>query len=268
MLEDLNRRLRDVERDDAAESAIYGRPPRRRAEPHPAAPVRQSGARFACPVCGGFCRDFRPFGLGGRRNARCPACGSLERHRFLWLHLRDRLRLTVRRARVLHVAPEPCIRRALTGNPALRYVSVDRFDTTADRTADLKNLPFAAGAFDFVLCSHVLEHIRDDRAAIREMVRVLTPGGRAVVMVPIDMNLPETYEDPSIDTAAGRHRAFGHPYHVRVCGADYPRRLGESGLDVRTVSSSTLSRHRRRLWRINRTVLFDCVKPSRRPSAE
>ncbi len=220
------------------------------------------GNLFSCPVCGGRFRRFLPFGLDGRRNARCPGCGSLERHRFLWLWLRDEYRLLQRRARVLHVAPEPCVRDALAANPGLRYVSVDMFDPAADRAADLTALPFPSGEFHTAICSHVLEHVTDDRAAMAELYRVLAPGGRVVVMVPIDMKRAGTFEDPAIDTAAGRNAAFGHPYHVRICGADYPDRLREAGFLVDPVSSDMLSPHRRRLWRINKTVLFDCRKPA------
>lgn len=219
------------------------------------------GGAFACPVCGGRYRRFLPFGLDGRRNARCPGCGSLERHRFMWMHLRDRHRLLQRHLRLLHIAPEHCVRDALAVNPGLNYVSVDMFDPAADRAADLTALPFRDASFDFAICSHVLEHIEDDRKAMAELFRVLAPGGRAVVMVPIEMERPETYEDMSIDTAAGRDRAFGHPYHVRICGADYPDRLRQAGFAVKLVFSRSMTPHMRRHWRINKTVLFDCSKP-------
>ncbi|MBE9552988.1 MAG: methyltransferase domain-containing protein [Proteobacteria bacterium] len=219
------------------------------------------GRAFSCPVCGGRFRRFLPFGLNGRRNARCPGCGSLERHRFMWMHLRDRHRLMQRRLRLLHIAPEHCIRDALAANPGLNYVTVDMFDPDADHAADLTALPFRDESFDFVICSHVLEHIEDDRAAMAELFRVLVPGGRAVVMVPIEMDRPQTYEDSSIDSAAGRNEAFGHPYHVRVCGADYPDRLRQAGFTVNLVYSRSMTPHMRRFWRINKTVLFDCTKP-------
>jgi predicted SAM-dependent methyltransferase len=257
LLEDLNQRLASVQRLNMPADAVYGVSPRTRNRRDKSIP----GGAFACPVCGGRFRRFLPFGLNGRRNARCPGCGSLERHRFMWLHLRDRHRLLQRRSRLLHIAPEHCIRDALAANPALRYVSVDMFDPDADRAADLTALPFRDDSFDFAICSHVLEHIEDDRAAMDELFRVLVPGGRAVVMVPIEMDRPQTYEDSSIDSAAGRNEAFGHPYHVRVCGADYPDRLRRAGFTAKLVYSRSMTPHMRRFWRINKTVLFDCRKP-------
>ena len=50
--------------------------------------------------------------------------------------------------------------------------------------ADVTKLPFADGSFDVVICSEVLEHIKDNRTAIAELVRVLKPGGDLVVTVP------------------------------------------------------------------------------------
>ena len=256
MLQDLGRLLRRVRAANLHADAVYGAPQKRL----PTAGRAVPGGAFACPLCGGRYRRFLAFGLDGRRNARCPGCGSLERHRFMWIHLRDRCRLLRRRLSLLHMAPENCIRDALATNPALGYVSVDLFDPEADRAADMTDLPFDDDSFDFAICSHVLEHIENDRAAVAELSRVLVPGGRAIVMVPIDMKRPETYEDSSIDTADGRNDAFGHPYHVRICGADYPDRLRQAGFAVTPVSSRSMTPHMRRYWRINKTVLFDCRK--------
>jgi hypothetical protein len=102
---------------------------------------------------------------------------------------------------------------------------------------------------------------RPGGGAMAELFRVLAPGGHAVVMVPIEMDRPKTYEDASIDSAAGRDVAFGHPYHVRICGADYPDRLRRAGFGVKLVYSRSMTPHMRRFWRINKTVLFDCRKP-------
>ncbi|PJF48039.1 MAG: class I SAM-dependent methyltransferase [Chloroflexi bacterium] len=50
--------------------------------------------------------------------------------------------------------------------------------------AAAERLPFADNAFDVVFSNEVLEHVVDDRAACREMARVLRPGGRAVIFAP------------------------------------------------------------------------------------
>jgi len=259
MLTALHRSLAAIAATGASESAVYGS-----AQQHRRESVPPPGPGFFCPVCETWSRTFLPFGLARRRRAACPRCGSLERHRFVWMFLRDRWRIERMRGRVLHIAPERCIKARLAQRPSLRLLTADRFDPEADVALDVTRLALPSGRFDAVLCSHVLEHVLDDRGAMAEIARVLRPGGRAMLMVPIDMAMAETYEDPSIDTPEARNRAFGHPFHVRIPGADYPDRIRAAGLEVALVrSAEMLSPHWRRILRINKTLLFDCRKPAR-----
>ncbi len=231
---------------------------------------KRRAARFApgmllCPVCGNRARRFLTFGLDRRRNAECPSCGSLERHRLLWLYLTRHSDLARRRHRVLHTAPEPFLEAALDRLPLLRRISIDRFNPTADVQADLTDLPFPDGHFDVVLSSHVLEHVRDDGAAIAEIARVLRPGGWAAIMVPFDPILPVTDEGRDIVSPAERLARFGHPYHYRIYGADLTARLTAAGFLVSVLSSKRLlTPHRRRRYRINRNYLFFCRRVANR----
>jgi SAM-dependent methyltransferase len=254
LLSHLHRQLVRISREETSAAAVYG-----------AAALDQqgtrtvvTGSRFHCPICNGWYRHFLPFGLNQRRHARCPGCGSLERHRFLWLYLRNHLQLTHCRARVLHVAPEIPIRDNLSQLPNLSYATIDLYDPNAAHRMDLTDLAFDSGKFDVVICSHVLEHIEDDRGAMLEMARVLRPRGRAIILVPVDARREKTYEDKSIVVPSERLAAFGHPYHVRICGTDYSKRIGTAGFDVTEIFSTSLMPHRRRLQRINKTVLYDC----------
>ncbi|MEX0921952.1 MAG: class I SAM-dependent methyltransferase [Rhodovibrionaceae bacterium] len=214
-----------------------------------------------CPLCGVSARRFLPFGFAGRRNARCPGCGSLERHRFLWLYLTRRSNLLNGRLRVLHTAPEPCLEALLRPLPNLRYRSVDLFNPGADIQADLAELPLPDASFDAVLSCHTLEHVIRDRAAMGELSRVLRPGGWAVIMAPFDPKIPDVLEDPAEDTPAKRMAAYGHPYHYRIYGQGLIARLAAAGLQAEVVASRDfLSPHRRRRFRINRNYLLFCRK--------
>lgn len=216
---------------------------------------------LCCPICSIRALRFAPFGLSGRRNARCPNCGSLERHRLLWLYLTRHTRLPQRRLRVLHTAPEPCLETRLRRVPRWRYRTVDRFSPLADRHADLTDLPFPAGDVDLILSSHVLEHIPDDTTAMAELARVLRPGGVALVMVPFDPKRPVTAEGRTIASPAERLARFGHPYHYRIYGADLVDRLETAGFAVRVVDSRRLLQpHQRRRYRINRNHVLHCVR--------
>jgi SAM-dependent methyltransferase len=143
--------------------------------------------------------------------------------------------------------------------PNLRYRSLDLFDPAADVQADLCDLPFDAGAFDLILSSHVLEHLPDDAPALAEFARVLRRGGRAVIMVPYDAGLPRTEEGGHTASPRERMGRFGHPYHYRNYGADFPARLQAAGFAVSRIGvKQMLTPHRRRFYRINNNFLFDC----------
>lgn len=215
-----------------------------------------------CPICGTSALRFLPFGLARRPNAQCPTCGSVERHRFLWLYLQRRTDFFRRRAVVLHTAPEPALAAPFQSQHGHGYVSVDAFNPYVDVQGDLICLPFKDSHFDIVISCHVLEHIKDDRKAIRELARVLRPAGWAVIMVPFDPGRA-TYEDLSLTTAAERKAVFGHPFHYRSYGHDLVSRLAEAGLNAKVVESNKLLiGHERRRWRINRNYLMFCRKTS------
>jgi SAM-dependent methyltransferase len=171
----------------------------------------------------------------GRADAACPRCGSLERHRLLWVWLRGHGALGGAVRDVLHVAPEPGLRRALRGVPGVRWVGGDLSPEDPGVAAlDLTALPFADGSFDMVLCSHVLEHVADDGRAMTEVRRVLRPEGMAVLQQPVDDRLERTREDPGAPPAE-RLRLFGQEDHVRVYGRDFVERLRAAGFEVEVV---------------------------------
>ncbi|MGH2944653.1 MAG: methyltransferase domain-containing protein, partial [Solirubrobacteraceae bacterium] len=188
-----------------------------------------------CPLCGATARRFEPFGGGNvvRPNARCPRCDSLERHRLIWLYLRDETDLFggSEPKRMLHVAPEPVLRERLAGEPLVDYLSADLEPGVADVRMDITAIDFPADSFDVIYCSHVLEHVPDDARAMRELCRVLRPTGWAILQVPI--LLERTDEDPSITDPEERLQRFAQRDHVRAYGPDYADRLRAAGFAVR-----------------------------------
>jgi SAM-dependent methyltransferase len=198
--------------------------------------ARHYGRGHYCPLCRSRVRRFGPFGSPPRPDVVCPVCGAFDRHRFAWrLLLRRGLLEAPRRLRLLHVAPETQLERAFRGLGTLDYVSTDISSPRATVRADLTALPFADGSFDAVFCSHVLEHVEDDRRAMTEIRRVTRRSGWALFMVPLFPG--ETVEDPEATTPAARLALYGKSDHVRMYGElDFPARLGRAGFDVETVS--------------------------------
>lgn len=193
--------------------------------------VANAGDRVACPCCGKHVRKFARF---HGANVQCPGCGALMRHRAVMLYLRDVLRLPERGGDVLVVGPGPALGGWLRTLHGIRYVALDLDSPHATIHADIRSMPFADDSFDTILCLHVLEHVQEDTAAIRELRRVLAPGGSAVIQVP-PSDLDETREDPRLKTPEERERAFGQWDHVRICGRDYGDRLVAAGFDVTEV---------------------------------
>jgi SAM-dependent methyltransferase len=124
------------------------------------------------------------------------------------------------RLRVLHFAPERIFEDWLASRPNLEYVSADLERERATVKADITAPPFPDESFEVILCSHVLEHVLDDRRAMRELYRVLRPLGWALVLVPIDFDRDETHEDASIVTPnRSRARLRASRPRARVRGA-------------------------------------------------
>ncbi len=182
-----------------------------------------------CPLCG-FNGRFLAFGSPPRIDCCCPRCGALERHRLLALYLRDRLSLS-ERARILHFAPEEPVVRMMRAKPSLAYVTADVQAGRADRMLNIEKILLSDASIDVVLCSHVLEHV-DDVQALRELYRVLHPGGYAILLVPIVEGWDTTYEDPMRLTARERHVYFGQWDHVRIYGRDFRERVRAAGFEL------------------------------------
>ena len=198
--------------------------------------LRHRGDAVQCPLCGHRYDAFAP--AWNRGGALCWRCGSHERHRALWLLLRQRRELLGDATALLHFAPEYCLRGPLRREAAragFRYVTADLDPAGVDLQLDITAMPLADGEFDGVLCSHVLEHVPDDAAAMRELRRVTAPGGWCLVMVPADVTRATTYEDPSIVAPDARREAFLQDDHVRLYGRDVEDRLTAAGFAVEIV---------------------------------
>jgi SAM-dependent methyltransferase len=191
-----------------------------------------AGNTVLCPICGRSYRKFLPYGrLKPRENALCPNCLSLERHRLMYLYLKERTSFFEGPHDVLHIAPEACFIPRFDKIHGERYITADIESPLAKVKMDIHKIPFDDNTFDAVLCNHVLEHVRDDIHAMREIRRVLRPGGFAILQVPFFKPVEQdTFEDDSITDPRERERIFGQNDHVRKYGYDYTQRIRQSGL--------------------------------------
>ena len=226
-------------------------------------PVLMRGNNVECPICGHHFRSFLPYGTVKRRdNVLCPSCLSLERHRLLWLFLKEKTNFFTEKQRLLHVAPEQCFYKRFRKMDNLEHITADLESPLADVKMDIHEMPFKDEEFDIVLCNHVLEHVDDDAQAMREIYRVLKPGGWAVMQVPIDDTREETYEDKTITSPEDREKHFWQKDHVRLFGLDYPKRLEKAGFQVEPVNmGATYSETQKARYRLmDGEIIYWCHK--------
>lgn len=191
------------------------------------------GNNVQCPIDGRKYRKFLPYGrLQSRPNALCPSSLSLERHRLMWLFLKERTNFFKDELKLLHIAPELCFIKLFEKQKNLDYISGDIESPLAKVKMDVHEIPFTENTFDVVFCNHVMEHVEDDIKAMSEIHCVLKPGGWAIIQSPVYMELEETQEDSSITDPRDRERIYGQDDHMRKYGRDYGTRLRKAGFKV------------------------------------
>ncbi len=191
------------------------------------------GTKYTDPIDGKSFRKFLPYGYENpRENVLSPSTLSLERHRLLWLYLKNKTNFFTSPHKVLHFAPEQAFYNRFKALANLEYVTTDLNSPLADVKADICDLPFPDNSFDVILCNHVLEHIPDDLGAMKELYRILKPGGWGIFQIPQDLKRTVTFEDDTITDRKERAKIFGQYDHVRIYGRDYFDKLRKVGFAV------------------------------------
>jgi len=199
------------------------------------------GNRFTDPIDGKSFKKFLPYGYESpRENVLSPSTLSLERHRLLWLYLKNETKFFSEPLKLLHFAPEQAFYKRFKKLDNLDYTTTDLNSPLADVKADICNLPFQDNSFDVILCNHVLEHIPNDTKAMQELYRVLKPGGWGIFQIPQDLKREKTFEDNTITDRKERARIFGQYDHVRIYGRDYFDKLRSIGFTVEEVDYTSI----------------------------
>jgi SAM-dependent methyltransferase len=211
------------------------------------------GDEHRCPVCGTHLRAFKPLfrrflaaieaghpypfkqlQTFNWRSYSCPSCDASDRERLFMLYL-DRIAPSLdpkRRYRLVEFAPSMMLRKKLSRHPAFEYRSADLFRRNVDDNIDITDMAYPDGHVDVFLCSHILEHVPDDRKAMQELHRVLSRDGFGIVMVPLINGHDRTDEDPALSRDE-RHLRYGDHDHVRQYGIrDFQSRLEAAGFQI------------------------------------
>nr|WP_299344668.1 class I SAM-dependent methyltransferase [Allomuricauda sp.] len=194
------------------------------------------GKKYTDPIDGKTFKSFLPYGYENpRENVLSPSTLSLERHRLLWLYLQKETDFFHKELKLLHFAPEQAFYKRFKKLPNIEYTTTDLNSPLATVKADICDLPFENDSYDVILCNHVLEHIPNDTQAMKELYRVMKPGGWGIFQIPQDLKREHTFEDDSITDKKERTKIFGQYDHVRVYGRDYFDKLRSVGFTVSEV---------------------------------
>jgi len=222
------------------------------------------GDNVECPVCERSFRKFLSYGsnVAHRDNVLCPYDLTLERHRLMWLYLKEKSNFfTKEDLTVMHIAPEQCFHKKFQNQKNLKYTTGDLLSPIVDMHFDLHDIPLEDDQYEVIFCNHVMEHVKDDLQCMKELYRIMKPGGWGIMQVPIDVTRDETYEDWSITSPEEREKHFWQYDHVRLYGTNYPDRLREAGFDVEVVDySKELPEEKFKRYRIPKSELLYVVK--------
>jgi predicted SAM-dependent methyltransferase len=210
---------------------------------------RYRGNAVTCPCCGKTFRTFMDFKCsdinnksryqGYSENTICPRCFSFSRHRIVCNYFDENRKKLENNPEILMFGAEFSIEKWFRKH-GYRYHTADLFDRTAEMKVDIQNTRFPDESWSLIICNHVLEHVPDYNAALKELQRILKKGGILELTVPTDKNLNTVYEDTGIITGEQRIERFGQIDHLRIFGNDFSEKLENAGFTVEVLNGAQL----------------------------
>lgn len=183
------------------------------------------GNKYQCNICNTSLRKFVTLENGNRL---CPNCGSLPRTRRLW----ELIRSDLEGKTLLHFSPSSSMKQNIAKSDVKKYITTDYEDEfQAEEQYDIQNIELDDNSVDRIICFHILEHIPDDKKAMKELYRILKKEGLCYIQTPFKEG--EIYESESITTPEGRLEHFGQEDHLRIYSVTgLKQRLEEAGFGV------------------------------------
>ena len=181
----------------------------------------------------GFPYWNREFQLENRERYFCPVCGSTDRARLIIEFLSYIKSENNQKIKVLQIAPDSVIERYLRAREDVIYESTDLYMDNVTFKADIQKMDMVdSNYYDLVICAHVLEHVKDDISAMKELYRILKAEGLCIVLVPLIVGLENTDEQWGCSEEENWHR-FGQGDHCRLYARDdFMKRLEAVGFQV------------------------------------
>ncbi len=221
--------------------------------------------KYFCPLCDNRVPEFLPMPHYFRENQvrfgypyssadaetinpeayLCPFCYGTDRDRLYSLYMQRYLKEYNQTLKILEIAPVKALSDYLRRTGRIELRTADLLMEEVDDRIDMTDMwCYAESSYDIFICSHVLEHVPDDRKALSELYRILKPSGWGILMVPILLAIEEIDEDPSVQDEAERWRRFGQNDHVRMYSKKgFGKRVEEAGFVVRQYGQDFFGRN-------------------------
>ncbi len=210
--------------------------------------INKLGSRRTCNICNNSFSNFIPYRDGSKQsgfikdlriigsdieNFSCPYCFSHDRERHLFMYINNLSMWDNLKNKTLHFAPETQLSKKIKSLSPIEYIKADLYPTEDDiKIIDITNIDYPNNYFDFLICNHVLEHIKEIKKALNEIHRVLNIGGLAILQTPYSSILHNSFTDENINTNSMRRTYYGQEDHVRVFGSDFFTLLEEAGFQL------------------------------------
>jgi predicted SAM-dependent methyltransferase len=191
----------------------------------------------------------------------CSKCGAVDRERLFGIYL-DRFYMVdnFKRLDFLDFAPNEVFSQFVKKNyKNIVYRTADLIRKNVDDNIDITNMNiYKDDQFDFFICSHILEHVREDDKALSELFRILKKGGKGIVMVPIMLTLNEDYENDKIDSEMEKWKHYGQNDHVRMYSKKgFLKKIEDAGFIVNQLDKNYCGGETFKQFGINRkSVLY------------
>jgi SAM-dependent methyltransferase len=218
--------------------------------------LRLKGKKYYCPVCQNKVYRFQAmseqyleqwlkyryihslfnFETTNIAAYTCPLCGASDRDRLYALFLTGYLE--GKEIRFLEIAPARPLGKYIRSFPGVKYRSADLYMPEADDKVDITDMAiYPDESFDFILCSHVLEHIQDDAKALREIHRVLSVQGRGILMSPVYLGIEKDYESNETMTEPERWHNYGQGDHLRTYSKQgFMEKIRNTGFQIEEIT--------------------------------
>jgi len=217
------------------------------------------GTKYTCPVCDTGLEYFHSIGFDYLKNLEdnafvypifrletsnlsnftCPCCHATDRDRLYALYFKKRVGTEGPELSVVDFAPQHGLSRFLRDSPYTNYRSADLYMEGVDDKVDITDMGiYKNNSVDIFICSHVLEHVKEDIKAMKELHRILKPGGWGITMVPIMLGIEDTFENDAITSDADRWKYYMQNDHVRMYSKKgFTNNLKNAGFTVNEFSA-------------------------------